>query len=97
LHYSFNTFVESADWDDAAGVWNIKTKGGDIYQSKYFVLCTGVASKNCMPAYKGLEKFKCISFHSSVWPEEGIYIKGKRVGVIGTGCLGRSDNPGDRP
>jgi cation diffusion facilitator CzcD-associated flavoprotein CzcO len=38
-----------------------------------------------MPAFKGLEKFKGISCQTAAWPQEGIDIKAKRVGVIGTG------------
>jgi cation diffusion facilitator CzcD-associated flavoprotein CzcO len=86
--HSFNTFVESAERDGTAGVWNIKTKGGDLYQCKYLVLCTGCASKHYIPAYRGLDKFKGITSHTAVWPQKGIDIKGKRVGVIGTGASG---------
>jgi cation diffusion facilitator CzcD-associated flavoprotein CzcO len=86
--YSFNIHVEAAEWDDAAGIWNIKTKDNDNYQSKYFVLCTGFGSKRYIPAIKGLDKFKGICSHTAAWPLKGIAINGKRTGVIGTGSSG---------
>jgi cation diffusion facilitator CzcD-associated flavoprotein CzcO len=88
LDSRFNTFVESAEWNDITSVWNIKTEGGDTYSSRYFILCTGFAAKRYIPALKSLETFKGISSHTASWPQDGIDIKDKRVGVIGTGSSG---------
>jgi cation diffusion facilitator CzcD-associated flavoprotein CzcO len=85
---SYNTFVESAEWDDAAGVWNIKGTNNAHFIAKYFVPCLGFGSKRYVPNLKNLDKFKGTCSHTADWPLEGIDTKDKRVAVIGTGASG---------
>jgi cation diffusion facilitator CzcD-associated flavoprotein CzcO len=55
---------------------------------KHFVLATGFAAKRYIPNFKGLDKFKGLCTHTATWPQGGVDLKGKRVGVIGTGASG---------
>ena len=84
----FNKRVVAADFDEAAGRWNVHTADGGMARAKYFILCTGFAAKPYIPAYKGLETFAGACHHTALWPQEGLSFKGKRVGVIGTGASG---------
>lgn len=86
----FNSFVQSAIWNDADANWTITTKEGDVFQSKYMSLNTGFASKRYIPDWKGIETFKGEFLHPSYWPHEGLGtdLHGKKIAVIGTGSTG---------
>jgi len=84
----FNTRVVGAEFDLGSNRWAVRTDDGDITHSRYLILCTAFASKPYIPSFKGLEKFQGLCHHTSRWPQEGIDLKGKRVGVIGTGASG---------
>ncbi|KAJ9625978.1 hypothetical protein H2204_010277 [Knufia peltigerae] len=84
----FNTTVVSAHFDPDQNKWTVRTDAGDCIKTRFFLPCTGVASKIYVPHMKGLETFRGPSFHTARWPEAGVDIEGKRVGVIGTGASG---------
>ncbi|KAK6214349.1 hypothetical protein LQW54_004577 [Pestalotiopsis sp. IQ-011] len=48
----------------------------------------GFASKTYTPRLDGLDTFEGFSCHTAKWPKEEVDLKGKRVGVIGTGASG---------
>lgn len=79
----FNSRVASAIWDDSLDRWNVTTEDGRVFRARFFILCTGAASKSYIPSYKGVETFKGQIHHTSRWPEE-CNVEGKRVGIIGT-------------
>lgn len=41
-----------------------------------------------LPKYKGIDTFKGAYYHPARWPQEGVELKNKRVGIIGTGASG---------
>ncbi|MEH6518231.1 MAG: NAD(P)/FAD-dependent oxidoreductase [Halioglobus sp.] len=84
----FGTRVESAQFDPDLDKWHIQTDQGIEYRARYFILCTGFASKAYTPELKGLDKFKGECHHTAHWPQDGLGFEGKRVGVIGTGASG---------
>jgi len=84
----FNTRVLGANFDTASDCWAVKTEDGKTTYPRFMVLCTGFASKPYIPPFKGLDNFKGIWHHTARWPHEGVGLKGKRVGVIGTGASG---------
>lgn len=84
----FNTFVESASWNDSEGLWTIHTREGGCYKAKYLLLNTGFAAKRYIPDWNGIETFKGTFIHPSYWPQDGLDLKGKKVAVIGTGSTG---------
>lgn len=82
----FNTIVEGVEWKD--GLWTCNVNGGGKVTCNYLVLCTGSSYKKHFPDFPGLETFKGMMVHSAAYPDGGIDVKGKKVGVIGNGATG---------
>jgi cyclohexanone monooxygenase len=83
-----NTRVASAEFDEDRRRWSIATDVGDEYEVRYFILCTGFASKPYLPDLPGLDRFAGECHHTARWPQNGVRMDGRRVGVIGTGASG---------
>jgi cation diffusion facilitator CzcD-associated flavoprotein CzcO len=84
----FNTRVTAARFDTDLNQWNIETDQNTCIRAQHFILCTGFAAKAYTPNFKGLELFKGERHHTGHWPQQGLELAGKRVGVIGTGASG---------
>ncbi len=84
----FNTRVEAAEFDEDRRQWIVNTQGGGALRAQFLVLCTGFAAKPYIPEIKGLDQFKGVKHHTAWWPQDGLDMTGKRVGVIGTGASG---------
>lgn len=82
----FNTRVTSARFDEQNNRWDVHTSNGELFRSRFFILCTGFAAKPYIPKIEGLESFAGPKPHTGLWPQEGLDFTGKRVGVIGTGA-----------
>lgn len=87
-HISFGTRVTAAHFDEDAGLWSVSTSSGERIEAQFLVLNTGGLSVARMPPYPGQDRFKGVSVHTSRWPQEGVDLAGKRVGVIGTAATG---------
>ena len=59
-----NTTVKSAEFDTNACRWNVHISTREVYNCKYFVLCTGFAAKHYIPDFKGMDKYKGIMHHT---------------------------------
>ncbi|KAF2486985.1 hypothetical protein BDY17DRAFT_288105 [Neohortaea acidophila] len=70
------------------GGWRVKTDAGDHWSCKWLIAATGTSAKPHIPHWKGMEKFKGVIHHSSLWPEQPVDMAGKRVAVIGCGSTG---------
>ncbi|MCO8127780.1 NAD(P)/FAD-dependent oxidoreductase [Acidimicrobiia bacterium EGI L10123] len=85
---TFNTFVDAAHFNSADRVWEIQTRDGEIVRARYFITAIGhLTIARYVPDLPGLRSFDGEWFHTSAWPE-GVDLKGKRVGIIGTGSTG---------
>ncbi|TDU31830.1 acetone monooxygenase [Panacagrimonas perspica] len=84
----FNTRVDAAHWDEATSRWNLRTQDGTTLSARFLITALGPLSAPLVPPFKGHETFKGQLVHTARWPREGIDLKGKRVGVIGTGATG---------
>ena len=84
----FNTRVTAASYDEASRRWTITTDDGQSVSAQYFIMGTGGLSVPMLPALPGIENFKGRIVHTAQWPREGVDLKGKRVGIIGTGATG---------
>jgi cation diffusion facilitator CzcD-associated flavoprotein CzcO len=84
----FQSEVVSAQYLPEKQKWVVATKGGSVTFAKYLIPAIGFASKQYIPDWKGLDTFRGKIYHSSAWPKEGVNVKGKKVGVIGTGSTG---------
>lgn len=84
----FNTRVERAQWDEPSRSWLIASGAGELLRARFLILCTGFAAKPYIPDFTGLARFEGACHHTAQWPQAGIDMAGKRVGVIGTGASG---------
>ncbi|KAJ3894842.1 cyclopentanone 1,2-monooxygenase [Lentinula edodes] len=84
----FNKYVVKAVFETDTARWKVMAEDGTVVHPRFLVLCIGFAAKAYVPDLKGIESFQGISHHTAKWPEEGLDLKGKRVGIIGTGASG---------
>lgn len=88
----FNTKVLSAKFDNARGKWSVKSIKENVNEvhtwASHLILCTGFAERRYTPPFEGIDEFKGEMYHTSLWPETEVNLKGKRVAVIGTGASG---------
>ena len=91
----FQTEVTEVRWDDSLRRWIISTNRGDKMRARFVVMANGPLHRPKLPGIPGVEIFKGHSFHTSRWDyaytggsSEGglVGLKGKRVGIIGTGA-----------
>ncbi|MAV62524.1 MAG: hypothetical protein CML82_00755, partial [Rhodobiaceae bacterium] len=83
-HIKFNTEVIKAEFDTSESLWNIFISNGSIYKTRTLVSGLGQLNKPSKPVFEGSSDFKGTSFHSAEW-DHSCDLKGKKVGVIGTG------------
>ncbi len=84
-HCLFHTTVEKSVWDEEAARWTVYTDRGDAMRARYVVLANGILTTPKLARIDGMEKFQGEAFHTSRWNYH-IDLKGKRVGIIGTGA-----------
>jgi cation diffusion facilitator CzcD-associated flavoprotein CzcO len=84
----FNRRVNGAEFDPARNRWTVRSSDGSVTRARYFVLCTGLGSKPYIPELPGLSDFAGERHHTALWPQQGLDLAGKRVGVVGTGASG---------
>jgi cation diffusion facilitator CzcD-associated flavoprotein CzcO len=84
----FNSRVISAQYDEAANRWRVRTEQGETFVAKFLVTAVGCLSTANVPKIPGLQDFKGDWHHTGHWPHEGVDFTGKRVGMIGTGSTG---------
>jgi cyclohexanone monooxygenase len=84
----FGVRVAAARYDDAPRRWTMTADDGRRWRSRFLVLCTGFASRPYKPQIPGLESFQGQWLHTAEWPQGGIDLAGKRIGVVGVGASG---------
>ena len=84
----FNTRVNAAHWDDAGNVWRVTTEAGEEYRARFLIAAVGCLSSANIPDIAGLDTFAGHWYHTGQWPHEGVDLRGKRVGLVGTGSTG---------
>jgi len=84
-YMQFNSQVASAAFDEGAGTWLLTLTDGRRVSCRYLATAVGLLSAAINPRIPGLESYQGLSFHTYDWPEDGIDLAGKRVGIIGTG------------
>lgn len=81
----FHTTVERTEWDEVNSRWTVHTDRGDAMRAKFVVLANGILTTPKLARIDGMQSFAGSSFHTSRW-DYNIDLKGKRVGIIGTGA-----------
>jgi cyclohexanone monooxygenase len=96
----FQTDVTEMNWDEADGLWTVRTDRGDAFQAQFLVIAGGFLQRPKRAGIPGLSEFQGKVFHSSRWDygytggapgRDGGGLPGlrdKRVGLIGTGASG---------
>lgn len=88
-HITFSTRVVSAVFDEAAARWTVTTDAGEVLSARFCVMATGCLSTTRIPDFPGFEDFRGEWLHPGAWPQDAeVALRGKRVGVIGTGSTG---------
>jgi cation diffusion facilitator CzcD-associated flavoprotein CzcO len=81
-HVRFNTGISDLTYQEPG--WQVTTAEGSVEQFDIVISATGILHKPAYPDIQGLENFSGAQFHSARW-DHSVGLKGKRVGVIGTG------------
>jgi cyclohexanone monooxygenase len=80
--------VTTARFDADAHRWQVECADGHRVASRFVIACTGFAARAYVPRFPGLERFAAPCVHTAHWPQDGLDLTGRRVGVIGTGASG---------
>lgn len=83
-----STRIQSAQWQNDQQHWLITSETGEQWQVKYFISCVGMLSAPNTPNFANQELYQGRILHTARWPQEGIDLQGKRVGVVGVGATG---------
>jgi cation diffusion facilitator CzcD-associated flavoprotein CzcO len=86
-----NTQVTKAVWNEDTGKWDLTLKGpnGEFNDSCDVLLNgTGILNAWKWPDIEGLHTFKGKLLHTAAY-DRSVPVEGKRVAVIGTGCVAR--------
>lgn len=87
-HYRFSEHVNSASWDEGAQRWTVRTDRGLVASTPWLVMATGCLSAPVLPEIPGRDSFEGEVYTTSAWPKHEVDLRGKRVGIVGTGSTG---------
>ncbi|PON29972.1 hypothetical protein TGAM01_v201338 [Trichoderma gamsii] len=86
-HMQFSSELKSANFDKSDSKWMVQLSTGETFKATYLILATGRFNKIVWPSIPGQEKFAGEQYHTGLWDEHRD-LKGKRVGIVGTGSSG---------
>ena len=89
----FNTRVTSAVFDSQSNLWTVVTDQNDTVRAPFCIMATGNLSTPRKPDFPGIDMFQGASYHTGLWPHEGVDFTGLKVGIIGTGSSGVQSIP----
>jgi cation diffusion facilitator CzcD-associated flavoprotein CzcO len=81
-HLRFDTEIASAEFDEDAALWHLRTTAGETIEAEVLVAGVGQLNRPALPVILGLERFRGPRFHSARWDHQ-VALDGRRVGVIG--------------
>ena len=84
----FDTLVTGGHFEETDARWSVELSRGGALRARHIVFCTGFASKPHVPDLPGIAAFRGDRHHTAQWPQSGVDLDGRRVGVIGTGASG---------
>ena len=94
-HVRLGCEMERGEWDEAGGVWRVRTSAGEL-TAEVMVSAIGATAEPADPEIPGWESFAGTRFHSARW-EHAHDLRGERVAVIGTGCAAAQFVPRIQP
>ena len=83
-HLRLQHEVKEAVWDEGRALWRLDTNRGTL-TARFLVSGHGPLNAPKWPKIPGLDAFEGVRFHSARW-DHSVNLRGKRVGVIGTGA-----------
>ena len=86
--FVFGTWVTGAQWRSDTVRYHVTTSTGLSASCRFLVMATGQLSAARRPEFPGLEQFRGEWVQTSHWPERGVDLDGRRIGIIGTGSSG---------
>ena len=86
--HRFNKNVDKATFDENQKKWFVECSDGSETWCRWFIPCLGFAARKYLPPYPGFSNFKGEVYHTGVWPQYGVNLKGKKIAQIGTGASG---------
>jgi cation diffusion facilitator CzcD-associated flavoprotein CzcO len=89
----FNSRVTGAQFDDASNRWTIVLENGEHFSAPFLITALGPLSAYTLPNIPGRESFRGPAYHTARWPHEPVNLRGKRVGIIGTGATAIQTRP----
>ncbi|BBZ44240.1 flavin-containing monooxygenase [Mycobacterium parmense] len=87
-HYRFGVDIVGATFDPEDGRWHVRSATGEIYPATFLMCATGCLSAVNRPDIPGFDEFAGEVYFTAAWPREDPSLRGKRVGLIGTGSSG---------
>ena len=84
-HVRFGSEVADAKYDDELSFWRVRTSNGDEISARIVVSGQGALHIPKLASIDGIKDFEGDHFHSASWPEN-FDLKGRKVGVVGTGA-----------
>lgn len=88
-----NTRITAAEFDEDTLLWTLTTAAGEQVTAPVCIMAAGNLSTPRRPAYPGLDAFEGKSYHTGLWPKDGVDFTGLKVGVVGTGSSGVQSIP----
>lgn len=85
--------IRDARFDEAAATWTLTAANGERFVADSVVAALGPLRDPAYPNIEGRETFAGVSMHTARW-DHGVDLRGKRVGVIGTGASSVQVVPG---
>ncbi|OCB39319.1 cyclohexanone monooxygenase [Mycobacterium malmoense] len=85
-HYRFGVDVVGAAFE--RGRWRVRTQDGQTHAAQFLVCATGCLSAVNRPDIPGVDDFAGEAYFTAAWPREDPDLRGKRVGLLGTGSSG---------
>jgi cation diffusion facilitator CzcD-associated flavoprotein CzcO len=87
-HYRFGTDVVGAEFGRDDGRWHVRTAAGQTFVGRFLLCATGCLSAVNRPDIRGIDDFGGDVYFTAAWPRDDPDLRGKNVGVIGTGSSG---------
>ncbi len=81
----FGVRVTGAAFDEEAPAWTLATREGEEIVARHVIDATGILTNPKLPDIPGVETFAGTTLHTARW-DHSLDLRGKRVGVIGTGA-----------
>jgi cation diffusion facilitator CzcD-associated flavoprotein CzcO len=85
-HIRFGCRVSAAHFDDMSGRWTVILESGEQARARLLITALGPLSAYTLPNIPGRDSFAGQAFHTARWPHEPVDLRGKKVGIIGTGA-----------